>query len=60
MLNARFGHDWVKKHGFDNTGKLPAKAPKRKGRKQTREGIKQRDNARLAAAFRKGGKRGRY
>lgn len=21
-LNAKFGHAWVKKHGFDNTGKL--------------------------------------
>ena len=25
MLNARFGHKWVKKHHFDNKGKLPAK-----------------------------------
>jgi hypothetical protein len=23
-LNARFGHDWVKAHHFDNKGKLPA------------------------------------
>lgn len=23
-LNAKFGHAWVKKHGFDNKGKLPA------------------------------------
>lgn len=22
-LNAKFGHDWVKAHGFDNKGKLP-------------------------------------
>jgi hypothetical protein len=22
-LNARFGHAWVKKHGFDNRGQLP-------------------------------------
>ena len=22
-LNMRFGHDWVKKHHFDNKGKLP-------------------------------------
>lgn len=22
-LNAHFGHKWVKKHGFDNKGKLP-------------------------------------
>lgn len=27
-LNAKFGHDWVKKHHFDNKGKLPAYAPK--------------------------------
>jgi len=29
-LNARFGHGWVAKHGFDNPGKLPRYA-KRKG-----------------------------
>lgn len=23
LLNARFGHAWVKKHHFDNKGKLP-------------------------------------
>lgn len=23
LLNARFGHAWVKRHGFDNPGKLP-------------------------------------
>jgi hypothetical protein len=23
LLNAKFGHAWVKKHGFDNKGKLP-------------------------------------
>ena len=22
-LNAKFGHEWVKEHHFDNTGKLP-------------------------------------
>jgi hypothetical protein len=22
-LNAKFGHDWTKRHGFDNKGKLP-------------------------------------
>jgi hypothetical protein len=22
-LNAKFGHGWVKQHGFDNPGKLP-------------------------------------
>jgi hypothetical protein len=24
LLNARFGHQWVKAHHFDNRGKLPA------------------------------------
>lgn len=24
LLNARFGHAWVKEHHFDNKGKLPA------------------------------------
>jgi hypothetical protein len=28
LLNARFGHAWVKDHHFDNKGKLPARAPK--------------------------------
>jgi hypothetical protein len=28
-LNWRFGHAWVKKHGFDNKGKLPAHADRR-------------------------------
>jgi hypothetical protein len=23
-LNARFGHEWVKQHHFDNKGRLPA------------------------------------
>jgi hypothetical protein len=23
LLNARFGHQWVKAHHFDNQGKLP-------------------------------------
>lgn len=36
-LNAHFGHSWVKEHGFDTKGKLPArvkkKKPKKKGRK---------------------------
>jgi hypothetical protein len=30
-LNAKFGHEWVRRHGFDNKGKLPARVkPKRK------------------------------
>lgn len=24
-LNAKFGHEWVKEHHFDNKGKLPAR-----------------------------------
>lgn len=27
-LNSKFGHKWVKEHGFDNKGKLPAHAGK--------------------------------
>lgn len=33
LLNARFGHEWVRRHGFDNRGKLPARVG-RKGRKK--------------------------
>lgn len=29
LLNARFGHAWVKVHGFDNAGKLPAHVKKK-------------------------------
>lgn len=35
-LNAKFGHEWVKKHHFDNKGKLPAKAGKKKKSKTSR------------------------
>jgi hypothetical protein len=35
-LNAKFGHAWVKRHHFDNRGKLPEHAPKRKGKKSSR------------------------
>jgi hypothetical protein len=24
LLNARFGHDWVVRHHYDNSGKLPS------------------------------------
>lgn len=34
LLNARFGHAWVKAHGFDNRGKLPARV----GRKRKKKG----------------------
>jgi hypothetical protein len=34
FLNARFGHAWVVRHGFDNKGKLPDHVKKRRRRKQ--------------------------
>jgi len=34
LLNAKFGHQWVKRHGFDNRGKLPARVGAKKGRKK--------------------------
>lgn len=34
-LNAHFGHDWTKRHGFDNAGKLPARVkPKKKPKRK--------------------------
>jgi len=30
FLNAKFGHAWVKRHHFDNKGKLPTYASKKK------------------------------
>ena len=33
LLNARFGHAWVKEHHFDNPGKLPAKVGNKKVKK---------------------------
>lgn len=33
-LNAHFGHAWVKKHHFDNKGRLPARVGKRKPAKK--------------------------
>ncbi len=35
-LNAKFGHKWVKAHGFDNKGKLPAHAAQKKTKKRGR------------------------
>lgn len=34
LLNAKFGHEWVKRHHFDNPGRLPLRMKKRikKGR----------------------------
>jgi hypothetical protein len=63
LLNARFGHAWTKEHGFDNKGELPARAPARKGKKQTRGQITARQK--LVAEFmnkhagKPGGARGR-
>jgi len=31
-LNMKFGHDWVKRHHFDNTGKLPKHVKHKHGR----------------------------
>jgi hypothetical protein len=38
-LAAHFGPDWMRKHHFDNKGKLPAHAPKRKGKKSSRHDL---------------------
>lgn len=35
-LNAKFGHAWVKEHGFDNRGKLPGHV--KKAKKKSRKG----------------------
>jgi hypothetical protein len=34
LLNTKFGHEWVKKHHFDNKGKLPAHVAKKKPAKR--------------------------
>lgn len=34
-LNARFGHAWVRRHHFDNEGKLPMHASKSGGEQLT-------------------------
>lgn len=39
-LNMKFGHAWVKKHHFDNKGKLPAHVGK-KPRKAKKIGMHQ-------------------
>lgn len=31
-LNSKFGHEWVKEHGFDQKGHLPKHVKKRKKR----------------------------
>ena len=30
LLNAKFGHAWVKAHHFDNKGKLPKRVKRKK------------------------------
>ncbi len=37
LLNARFGHAWVKAHHFDNKGKLPARVGGKKTKKRQRK-----------------------
>ena len=29
-LNVHFGHDWVKRHHFDNKGELPERSPRKR------------------------------
>jgi hypothetical protein len=36
FLNMKFGHAWTKRHHFDNKGKLPKKAAKKKGKGKRR------------------------
>ncbi len=36
LLNAKFGHAWVKKHHYDNAGPLPKKL-KPKGKKTVKK-----------------------
>lgn len=36
FLNAKFGHAWVKKHHFDNPGKLPEHVKKHAGKQAIR------------------------
>ena len=37
LLNAKFGHAWVKAHGFDNKGKLPKHVAKKKKAKKRKK-----------------------
>lgn len=48
-LNMKFGHDWVKKHHYDNKGKLPKH--KARGKRKGQED--------MVRKFMKRGKRGR-
>ena len=40
-LNAKFGHAWVKRHGFDNKGKLPAHVNRKAAKRRIRRKHKQ-------------------
>lgn len=39
-LNSKFGHAWVKKHGFDNKGKLPARSKNTRRRRELRNFVR--------------------
>lgn len=41
-LAATFGIDWMRRHGFDNKGKLPARVRKKKTRKSPKRKTKGR------------------
>lgn len=47
-LNAKFGHAWVKEHGFDNKGKLPGHVGKKSKKKKAK--VKTRTNRPKAKA----------
>lgn len=36
-LNAKFGHDWVKAHHFDNKGHLPSHVVKKSAKRRKRK-----------------------
>lgn len=55
-LNARFGHDWVKKHDFDNKGKLPKRS---KRKRRGRPSIGDTRRAQMDSFRRMGAQRGR-
>jgi hypothetical protein len=40
LLNARFGHAWVKAHHYDNPGKLPAHVGRAKAVKNAKKNLK--------------------
>lgn len=44
-LNMKFGHAWVKKHHFDNKGKLPAHVGKKKSKPRKAKKVGMHNNA---------------